>query len=218
MTAMIQAFKPDIQQPSWVIGLMVRLAYKARKESLFSLEDDANKVNNRYIRLGLEMIIDGHTPEMIRDVLETELDFMELRHSQGELVFRSGGKFSPSFGLIGTLIGLVAMLRNLGVTGGMKNLGTGMAVALITTFYGAMMANLFFLPMADKLKSRTIDEVLRTRIIIEGIIMLQGGMNPRLIEKKLNSFLPPDLRTNYYEQMIKRIKKQRQLVETPEEE
>ncbi|MFQ5560045.1 MAG: motility protein A [Nitrospinota bacterium] len=205
-SAMIQAFKPDIQQPSWVIGVMVRFAYKVRRESLFSLEPEYKKIDNRYVRRGMEMIIDGHPPETIRDLLETELDFMELRHSYGEMVFRSGAKFSPAFGLIGTLIGLVAMLKNLGDTGGVEELGAGMAVALITTFYGAMAANLFFAPVADKLKSRASDELLRARIIIEGVLMLQAGLNPRLIETKLNSYLPPDLRVQFYDQMLREIR------------
>lgn len=213
LRAVTQAFRSDIQQPSWVIGLMVRLAFKARQKSLLSLEEDVNAVNNRFIRLGLEMVIDGHSSELIRDVLETELDFLQMRHRSGGNILRAAAKLSPAFGLIGTLIGLIAMMRNLGSAEGMGGLGAGMAVSLITTFYGAMAANLFFIPVAEKLRSRTDDEVLRTKVIIEGIIMLQAGTNPRVLERKLNSFLPPDLRAAHYERILKKTK-----VETAEAE
>lgn len=213
LRAVTQAFRKDIQQPSWVIGLMVRLAFKARQKSLLSLEEDVNAVNNRFIRLGLEMVIDGHSSELIRDVLDTELDFLQMRHRSGGNILRAAAKLSPAFGLIGTLIGLITMMRNLGSAEGMSGLGAGMAVSLITTFYGAMAANLFFIPVAEKLRSRTDDEVLRTRIIIEGIIMLQSGTNPRVLERKLNSFLPPDLRAAHYERILKKTK-----VETAEAE
>ncbi len=213
LRAVTQAFRSDIQQPSWVIGLMVRLAFKARQKSLLSLEEDVNAVNNRFIRLGLEMVIDGHSSELIRDVLDTELDFLQMRHRSGGNILRVAAKLSPAFGLIGTLIGLITMMRNLGSETGMGGLGAGMAVSLITTFYGAMAANLFFIPVAEKLRSRTDDEVLRTKIIIEGIIMLQSGTNPRVLERKLNSFLPPDLRAAHYERILKKTK-----VETAEAE
>lgn len=206
MGVLVQIFKKDIQSPTWVIALIVRMSFKARQQSLLSLESDSKGIDNRFVRLGLEMVIDGHPAPLIRDVLETELDFVQVRHRKGEHIFRTAGKFAPSFGLIGTLIGLVQMLQTFGGAGGQaaEALGKGMSLALITTFYGSMLANLFFLPVAEKLKSRTDDEVLRTQIIIEGILMLQAGMNPRIIERKLNSYLPPDERVSHYEQMIKR--------------
>ncbi|MFV1951178.1 MAG: motility protein A [Nitrospinota bacterium] len=203
MGVLMQIFRRDIQPPSWVIALMVRLAMKARQRSLLSLEEDIRTSNNRFIRLGLEMVIDGHPAEFIRDVLETESDFVQVRHRGGEHIFRTGGKFAPAFGLIGTLIGLIAMLRSIGGIASAEKLGSGMAMALLTTFYGAMMANLFFMPVAEKLRSRTDDEMLRTRIIIEGVIMIQAGINPRIIERKLNSFLPPDLRAAHYQTILK---------------
>ncbi|MBI3600594.1 MAG: MotA/TolQ/ExbB proton channel family protein, partial [Nitrospinae bacterium] len=211
--AAAQAFRADIQQPSWVIGLIIRLAIKARQQSLLSLEEEVNRVNNRFIRLGLEMVIDGQPAELIRDVMETELDSIQARHRAGGHILRTAAKLSPAFGLIGTLIGLISMLRSLGAEAGMGGLGTGMAISLVSTFYGVMGTNIFFLPLAEKLRSRTDDEVLRTRIIIEGVLMLQGGMNPRVMERKLNSFLPPDLRVAHYEKIIKRTR-----VETKTEE
>ncbi len=206
-----QIFKKDIQQPSWVIAMMVRLSHKARQKSLLSLEEDMRTINNRFIRHGLEMIIDGHPGDLIRDVLMTELELVRSRHRNGASIFVSAAKYAPAFGMIGTLIGLVAMLKSLG--GGteqganaLSGLGDGMAVALITTFYGSMLSNLFFSPMADKLKNRSDDEALSTTIIIEGLIMIQSGMNPRIVEKKLNSYLPPHLRAHHYDKMVKKAK------------
>ena len=200
-------FRKDIQKPSAYIRRIVTLGFKARKESLLSLDDEAKKIPNRFLRKGIEMIVDGETPEMIRDVLETDLGFLNSRHYAGENIFRTAGKFAPAFGLIGTLIGLIAMLRGLGSSGDINTLGPGMAVALVTTFYGAMMANLFLLPVAEKLRSRTEEEILQAQIIIEGVLMIQSGTNPRILEQKLNSFLPPDLRISYYKIFQKKYKK-----------
>ncbi|MBI5749484.1 MAG: MotA/TolQ/ExbB proton channel family protein [Nitrospinae bacterium] len=211
--AAAQAFRADIQQPSWVIGLIVRLAVKARQQSLLALEGEADRINNRFIRLGLEMVIDGQPSDLIRDVLDTELDVLQVRHRAGGHILRTAAKLSPAFGLIGTLIGLISMLRSLGAEAGMGGLGKGMAISLVSTFYGVMGTNLLFLPLAEKLRSRTDDEVLRTKIITEGILMLQAGANPRVIERKLNSFLPPDLRMSHYEKIIKKMR-----VETKTEE
>ena len=208
-----QIFKKDVEHPGWIVGLMVRFSFKARQQSLLALEEDMKKVDNRFIRLGLEMVIDGHPGPLIRDVLETELDFVQIRHRKGEHVFKAGGKFAPAFGLTGTVIGLVQMLLSLAevAASGQSTtsvLAKGMAVALMTTFYGVLFSNLFFVPIAEKLKTRTDEEVLTTQIIIEGILMLQAGVNPRIIERKLNSFLPPDQRVSAYNEMMKRQRTQ----------
>lgn len=200
---LLQIFKKDVQHASWVIKLMVELSFKARQQSLLALDEELNKVDNRLVKLGLELVIDGQPANMIRELLETELNFIQTRHRSGEHIFRSASRFAPSFGLIGTLIGLVAMLRSLGDSGDASQIGQGMAVALITTFYGAMFANLFFTPVAEKLRSRSDDEMLVNRIIIEGVLLIQGGVNPRIIERKLNAFLPPELRGVYYDEILK---------------
>lgn len=202
--ASLQIFRKDIEKPLWAIATIVELAFNARRKSLLSLEEDIKKVKNRFLVIGLEMVIDGYTEETIRDVMETESNFVQIRHRDGAHIFKTAGKYAPAFGLIGTLIGLVAMLRGLGVESESeaKYLGSGMAVALLTTFYGAMMANLFFFPIAEKLISRSEDELLTTSIIIEGVLMIQGGVNPRLIEMKLNSFLPPHLRSKHFEHIL----------------
>lgn len=203
--ASLQIFRKDIERPLWAIAMIVRFAFNARQKSLLSMEKQIQSINNRFLKMGLEMVIDGYPGETVRDVLETESDFVRIRHRDGAHIFKTAGKFAPAFGLIGTLIGLVAMLRNLGIESenATSNLGTGMAVALLTTFYGAMMANLFFIPVAEKLISRSEDEMLTTRIIIEGVLMIQAGLNPRMIELKLNSFLPPHLRARHFERTIK---------------
>lgn len=207
MGAMMQIFKKDLQTPSWVIKLMVQLSFKARQESLLALEEDIKRVDNRIAKLGLELVVDGHQAALIREVLETELDFVEVRHRAGEHIFRTAGRFAPAFGLIGTLIGLVTMLRSMSGDDSSAAIGDGMALALITTFYGAMMANLFFIPVAEKLKARADEEMFVNRIIIEGLLMIQGGINPRIIERKLNSFLPPYLREGYYDEVLKERRK-----------
>ncbi|MBF0171196.1 MAG: MotA/TolQ/ExbB proton channel family protein, partial [Nitrospinae bacterium] len=184
--------------------LMVVLSFKARQKSLLALESEIAGIENRVIRLGMELVVDGQPANVIREVLETELDSIMIRHHSGEHIFRQASKFAPSFGMIGTLIGLVAMLRNLGSSeDSAGTIGSGMAVALITTFYGAMAANLFFTPIAEKLRSRSDDEMLVNRIAIEGLLMIQGGVNPRIIERKLNSFLPPNLRESHYDDILK---------------
>lgn len=204
----LQIFKSDVQKPAWVIKLMVELSFKARQKSLLALEDEVKKVDNRFLKLGLELVVDGQPANIVREVLETELDFVQVRHRSGEHMFRTASRFTPAFGLIGTLIGLVAMLKNIGSAseGAAKAIGQGMAVGLIGTFYGATLANLVLIPIAEKLRSRSDDEILVNRIILEGVLMIQGGVNPRIIERKLNSFLPPEHRAMYYEQILKESK------------
>ncbi|HLC26434.1 MAG TPA: motility protein A [bacterium] len=199
----LNIFRRDFQEPSGHIQRIVQLAHTARKNSVLSLEGEGRKIKNRILKLGVEMLVDGHPPEFIREVLETELDFLQVRHRSGEQVFRSAAKFAPAFGLIGTLIGLIAMMRNLGGSDANASIGKGMAVALVGTFYGAMLANLFLLPVSEKLKSRTEEEVLRGRIIIEGVLLIQAGVNPRIVEKKLNAFLPPEMRTSYSKRLAR---------------
>lgn len=206
---LLQIFKKDLQDPSYVIGEIVKLSFKARKQSLLALDDEIEKQSHRFIKLGLEMVIDGNSGPLIKEVLETELDFIQVRHRRGEHIFRTAAKYSPSFGLIGTLIGLVLMLNSFADSESATSaasLGIGMSVALITTFYGAMAANLFFNPVAEKLRARTEDEVLTAQIVIEGIIMVQAGANPRIIERKLNSYLPPDQRVSHYDKLVKQMR------------
>jgi len=139
----------------------------------------------------ITMFVDGTAPETIRDILRIDLDVLESRHRLGQSIFNALGAYAPAFGMIGTLIGLIQMLRSLDDP---SKIGQGMATALITTFYGALMANLIFLPIAGKLKVRSEEEILTKELIIEGIMAIQSGDNPRIVEEKLKSFVAPSLR------------------------
>ncbi len=198
-------FKSEKNEYNKYIRLLISLSIKARQNSILSLEADLKKIKNRIISIGLQMVIDGSPPELIRDVLETEIEYMKIRHSEGEQIFRTMAKLSPAFGMIGTLIGLIAMLRSMADIGATAEaMGPAMAVALITTFYGAMLANLLFIPIAEKLKSMTDNELLLSAILIEGILLIQEGVNPRIVERKLNSFLPPEMRQTHYRAKLTR--------------
>ena len=195
---LFNVFRSDVESPLDYIRQIINLSIKARRYSVLSLEQNARLARHRLLRVGLEMLVDGHGPETIREVLETEIEFMMDRHSAGAKIFRTAGRYAPAFGLIGTLIGLIAMLRAVAAGGNnVKAIGSGMAVALVTTFYGALLANLFFYPVAEKLHFRTSEEILLARVILDGILLLQQGTNPRVIERKLNAHLPPYMRQQY---------------------
>jgi len=185
------AFRAPDWKPWELIGLLTDLARKARREGLLALEDDINRVEDPFFQKGLRMVVDAIDAEIIREVLETDIEFTEERHQRGQRVYRAWAGLAPAFGMIGTLIGLIQMLANLNDP---DALGPGMAVALITTFYGSIMANLLFTPLAGKLALRGEEEMLVRRLILEGLISIQSGMNPRLLEEKLKSFLPPKVR------------------------
>ncbi len=183
------AFEP--QTPSAMIETLVLYATKARREGILTLEPELETVRDPFLVRGVRLAIDGTAPELIKDILTTELAYVESRHSLGQGIFTTMGTYSPAFGMIGTLIGLISMLRALEDP---SQIGQGMATALITTFYGALMANLIFLPIAGKLRTRTRSEILVKEVIIEGILSIQSGDNPRIVEQKLKAFISPSLR------------------------
>ena len=193
---LLQIFRREIESPGWVIRLMTKLSHKARRTSLLSLEEDLKLIQDKTVREGIQMVVDGHPPEMIREILEIEMAAMRARHQDGERIFRTASRLAPAFGLVGTLIGLIAMLRGLSGAGAADSVGPGMAVAMVATFYGALSSNLLFQPIAEKLRARSEAELLRNRMILAGILMVQSGTHPRLIELKLNAYLSPDQR-NY---------------------
>lgn len=174
-----------------VIENIIELANVARKEGLLALEEAALQLEDNFLKKGILLIVDGTDPELVRNILETELAFVEERHSMGQSLFETMGSVSPAFGMIGTLIGLINMLKTLEDP---STVGPNMAVALITTFYGAVLAYLFFLPMARKLKVRSKEEILLKEILVEGMLSIQAGENPRIIEEKLVAFLAPKMR------------------------
>ena len=148
-------------------------------------------VKNAFIHKSVQLAIDGTAPELIKDILTTELAFLEDRHALGQSILTTMGAMAPAFGMIGTLIGLVAMLATMDDP---STIGKSMAVALLTTLYGALLANVIFIPCASKLKVRTSTELLSKEIIIEGILSIQSGDNPRVVEQKLKAFISPALR------------------------
>lgn len=185
------AFFHKANEPEALIRKLVNFATIARREGILALEAHAGEAEDEFLEKSVQLAIDGTAPELIKDILTTELAFMEDRHSMGQSILVAMGTFSPAFGMIGTLIGLVQMLATLDDP---SKIGAGMAVALLTTLYGALMANVFFLPAAGKLKVRTGSELLAKEIVIEGILSIQSGDNPRIVEQKLKSFVSPTVR------------------------
>ena len=170
-------------------------AVRARRDGMLALEEDIEKIEDPFMKKGFQMAVDGSTTEIIRNVLEEDLRSMQERHLVGQGIFKALGSYAPAFGMIGTLIGLVAMLSNMSDP---SSLGAGMAVALLTTLYGAMVANLVALPTAGKLEQRSAEEVALKTMIIEGVIAIQEGHSPRIVEEKLRAFIPPNIREETY--------------------
>ena len=177
--------------PQGLIRKLTEFAMIARREGILALESHASEAEDEFLGKSIQLAIDGTAPELIRDILTTEVAFMEDRHNRGQSVLIAMGTSAPAFGMIGTLIGLVQMLAGMEDP---SSIGLGMAVALLTTLYGAVLANVFFLPTAGKLKVRTAGERLVKEITIEGILSIQSGDNPRVVEQKLKAFISPDLR------------------------
>lgn len=174
-----------------LIERLVEFATVARREGILALESHAEDAGNEFLQRSVQLAVDGTAPELIKDILTTEIAFMEDRHAMGQGILNAMALFAPAFGMIGTLIGLIQMLATLDDP---STIGAGMAVALITTLYGALMANMLFLPLAGKLKVRTAMELLQKEVIIEGILSIQSGDNPRVVEQKLKAFVSPVIR------------------------
>ncbi len=170
------------------IERMVDFAYVARREGLLALEEKIKDLKDSFLVKGVRLVVDGFPAQTVRDILGIELFGMQTRHQSGKKIVDQMGAMAPSFGMIGTLIGLIAMLKNLNDP---SNIGTGMAIALLTTFYGALLANMVFLPLAVKLDARQKEETLMREIMIEGIASIQAGDKPQMIKEKLKSFIPP---------------------------
>ncbi len=174
-----------------IITQLVSLAEVARKDGLLALESKVGDIENPFIVLGIQMAVDGTRPEVMEDILRTELDAVATRHRDGTALFDCMGRFAPAFGMIGTLMGLVIMLGDMSDP---SKIGAGMAVALLTTLYGAIASNVFFLPFAEKLGYTNKQELLTMEIVVRGVMAIQAGENPRVIQQKLNTFVPPKQR------------------------
>ncbi|MBK7405770.1 MAG: motility protein A [Phycisphaerales bacterium] len=177
-----------------VITDLVKYAEIARREGILALENHVEDMKDPFIVRGVKMAVDGTDPEFIQQILDTELDALQDRHAQGKQVLDTIGKYAPAFGMIGTLLGLIFMLSNMDDP---SKIGPGMAVALITTLYGAMISNMVTGPIADRLAARDGEEVLIKTIIAAGVMSIQSGDNPRVVESKLLTYLPPSQRAAF---------------------
>lgn len=198
-------FRPPLD-PFQTIHLLVALSDKARRQGLLALDTDANATSDEFLRRALQLAIDGTDPELVRDILQLEISFLEERHRQGEQVFVSMGGYAPTMGVLGTVMGLIHMMSRIENP---SQMGPAIATAFVATLYGVGLANLLFLPIAAKLRARHAEEVLLREVIVEGVLAIQSGENPRIVEQRLRAFLSqsqrralnPMRRTHYDDQM-----------------
>jgi chemotaxis protein MotA len=174
-----------------LIKQIVELAETARRDGLLALESKVAEILNPLVKTGIQMAVDGSTPEVVEEVLRTEVEAITARHREGKSIMDQLGRFAPAYGMIGTLMGLIMMLQDMSDPSG---IGAGMAIALITTMYGAIFANVFFSPFAEKLGVMSRNEMISHEIAIRGVMAIQSGESPRAIDQKLRTFLPPKQR------------------------
>ncbi len=180
-----KAFLYKSESPEELIATVVELATIARKEGLLALE--GQEITNPVLATGIRMLVDGHESVVVKKALSTEMNETVARHRIGQDIFKQIGDAGPAMGMIGTLVGLVQMLSNMSDP---KSIGPAMAVALLTTLYGAMLANMFALPVSDKLSLRSAEEQMNKNIIIESVIGIQEGQNPKVLDELLRNYLP----------------------------
>lgn len=186
---MLKAFMYKSTEPSVLIEEAVELANIARKEGVLALE--GREITHPFLKKGIGLCIDGHGPEIVQKMLMKDINLTIERHDIGVNMFKASGDAAPAMGMIGTLIGLVQMLSNMDDP---KSIGPAMAVALLTTLYGAVIANAFAIPVAEKLKLRSNEERLNKSLILESVAGIQEGVNPRVLEQLLQTFLPESKR------------------------
>ncbi|MDW6003365.1 flagellar motor protein PomA [Vibrio mangrovi] len=179
-----KAFMFKADEPEDLIARIVEMADAARKGGFLALEE--MEISNSFMQKGIDLLVDGHDADVVRSALQKDISLTEERHEAGTGVFRAYGDVAPAMGMIGTLVGLVAMLSNMDDP---KSIGPAMAVALLTTLYGAVMANMIFFPIADKLALRRDQEMLNRRLIMDGVLAIQDGQNPRVIDGYLKNYL-----------------------------
>lgn len=194
-----------LSNPNHVIDTLVRLAKIARMKGILALDEVSTELNDPFLQKGIQLVIDGTPSAIIRDVMETETAALQERHRAGESFFSAMGGYSPTMGIIGTVLGLINMLARLDEPGKM---GHAIGAAFTATLYGVCFANLLYLPIASKLKTRTNQEINIQEMIMEGILAIQSGESPRSIESRMLSFLSPQMRlkrqssyTEYDEEM-----------------
>jgi chemotaxis protein MotA len=182
-------FKIPVLEIKPMILKIIELSNVARKEGLLALEESANELNDPFLKKGILLIVDGTDPDLVRAIMETELSSIEARHKKKIIFWETLGLLGPVWGMMGTLIGLIIALGNLS---DVSSLGPTMAMTFITTMYGSMQANMLCNPAAGKLKTQNENEMMVKEIMIEGLLSIQAGENPRVIEEKLKSFLAPN--------------------------
>jgi chemotaxis protein MotA len=183
-----QTYKGDSMT---LIELFVKLADQARRDGLLSLEEEARKIEDEFIKKGVMLIVDGVDPSVVQEVMETDTTQVTERHKEGIEMLKALGGFAPTMGIIGTVMGLINVLSRLSDP---ENLGHSIAVAFIATLYGVASANLIWLPMANKLKQKNQSEIIAREVALQGVLAVQAGENPRIVREKLESFLAPKLR------------------------
>jgi len=184
----MQAFKTNKFDLKSDIELLTKLADKARREGLLALEEDSRKITDPFMKKGIMMVVDGIEPEQVSAILEATVDQMRNRHKQGIGFFTAAGAFAPTFGIIGTVMGLISVLKQLDNP---AVLGEAIASAFLATLWGLLSANLVYLPVAGKLKAKSEEEARSRYMQIEGILAIQAGENPRVVRDKLSTYLPP---------------------------
>ncbi|HEY3266002.1 MAG TPA: flagellar motor protein [Armatimonadota bacterium] len=187
------AFFGKKEDPREIVKQIVEFTRKARREGILVLEEEARKLENRVMKAGVQLIVDGTPEDVVRGILETEILAMQERHRDGAKILESMGGYAPTLGVIGTVMGLVHMLENLNEP---DKMGEMIAAAFIATLYGVCTANLLYLPLAEKLKSRSAEEVGVYEMMVEGILAIQAGDNPRIVEAKMAAFCPPKMRAD----------------------
>lgn len=188
---LLGAVKGHHQDVAGAIDILVKMADKARREGLLALEDDSKKVHDPFLRRGLMLVVDGVDPAQVRAILEIDIAHMQERHAAGAGMLNSMGGFAPTMGIIGTVMGLITVLKNLSDPG---SLGKSIAAAFLATLWGILTANIIWIPLAGKLAHNSHEEVSYKHMLLEGILALQAGENPRILKEKLSGFLPPKAR------------------------
>ncbi len=183
--------EPPVGNAADTIGNIINLANISRKEGILALEEAAHSIEDEFLKKGINLVVDGTDPELVRAILETDMSCLEDRHKVVINFWSKWGEMGPAWGMIGTLVGLVNMLKNLSDA---STIGPNMAVALLTTLYGSLIANWLTGPVGTKLGVDNGLEIMMKSITVEGLLSIQAGENPRVIEEKLKSFLPPSAR------------------------
>jgi len=179
------------ESPAETIETLSRLADKARREGLLALEEESKKLPNEFLKKGVMMVVDGVDPSQVRSIMEIDIHHMEERHGQGINFFAGAGGYGPTMGIIGTVMGLISVLQQLDDP---STLGHSISAAFLATLWGILSANIIWLPIAGKLRYNSEEEVAFRRLMLEGILSLQAGENPRIVKEKLYAFLPPKMR------------------------